>query len=551
MADLGYYPWWKVGLEAHISKAVIVEGGLTPPPSKIYPGTKCYMVTVTVDGSYHHGFGPTPIIAKNAALQFACEGLHLARNLAQLELQEDLGSQDVTAPELNGTGHELDNTAPELDNTAPEVDITASDTGGIAPVMNNAAQQEVNEEQGNVRNPYPSPTSSSPVSYPQFYQVPLSPLPCSLYQSPQVPQPPSVLPEPSFCTLDSLPLPPQWSFSSPCPTSDVAYTPMPLVLPSSVPHFPLPHGIALQPALSLLASDPPQRVAPLFSHGAPLCPPPMFDEVPPSPAPSRLCSPVSQSKDLLQNTNDQNHGASSEINLCSISPFDYSAVPDPLQFTVRLPKTVQLKTSSKPQWKDYGNKQQTRQTRGRVWNGVNELGEILGGGDNSRDPWSGSLQTCAMVELEKFDLGISYEEEGVIPVPLHSNNDQVNLDMLACSFADFNRKKVKLDTLNHSTDPIALPTHFILQHLDMSDQHYPNAKADGLAKDHDSVPTSVFDGGGKKSTLNSVPTNSLEGRKTCSTEVITPKKSQLNHIFWADVRPNVCVCLPSEGLIPK
>lgn len=58
-----------------VSKAVLVDGGLSPPPSKIYPGTKCYMVTVTVDGKRRIGFGPSPSIAQHSAILEACRYL--------------------------------------------------------------------------------------------------------------------------------------------------------------------------------------------------------------------------------------------------------------------------------------------------------------------------------------------------------------------------------------------------------------------------------------------------------------------------------------------
>lgn len=60
----------------HISKPQLVDGGLTPPPSKGYPGTKCFMVTVTVDKNEYHGFGPSPSIAKTSALQKAFSSLN-------------------------------------------------------------------------------------------------------------------------------------------------------------------------------------------------------------------------------------------------------------------------------------------------------------------------------------------------------------------------------------------------------------------------------------------------------------------------------------------
>ena len=45
----------------------LVSGGICPPPSRVYPGTVCYMITVKVDRTEYHGFGPTPIIARHYA----------------------------------------------------------------------------------------------------------------------------------------------------------------------------------------------------------------------------------------------------------------------------------------------------------------------------------------------------------------------------------------------------------------------------------------------------------------------------------------------------
>ena len=56
-----------------ISKAVLVDGGLTPPPSRLYPGTKCYMVCVAYGGREYLGFGPTPFIARKAAIREASQ----------------------------------------------------------------------------------------------------------------------------------------------------------------------------------------------------------------------------------------------------------------------------------------------------------------------------------------------------------------------------------------------------------------------------------------------------------------------------------------------
>ena len=657
MADLSSYILWYLGLEAHISKASIVDGGLTPPPSRFFPGTKCYMVTVTVDGCDHLGFGPTPIIAKNAALQVACD------SLAKLELDKGFDAQEINdtglklnnnAPELIGTAPSVDNTVPEADNAMPESDNAAPEEDNSLSEVNDTAQHGVNcEKQGMGRSvecsqamesvmisghqqsccnslsvtttqhgTYLQPWSyPSPMSHPPFCQISHSQFSCVLVQSLQVPQPPAVLQQALFHILN----PPLSSYEG-CTSHSVTYSPPPQVplppqphvplpprplvrypilhsLPLHVPHLPapdLPHlldlpvlelpqpssyilysstfpsprllsdglhttrplvshsvpyppslssAIPLQPTLpsrpllpTMLASDPPLGVAHVFSHAkvAALCPPsPKLDLVHPSPVPLRFYPPGAQSKDPLQNTDNQSIIVGNEINLCSISPFNYSTTPDSSQFTVRLPKAFSLKTSSKPQWKDYSNKQQSRLTRGRVWNGVNELGEILGDGNNRSDPFNRSLKVCAMMDhvgQENLDLGftdVAREEKERQPVP---SPDQVKLDMIDSSFADFYRKEVKLDTWNKSnTDPIALPTHFVLQH-DLSDPHDSIAKADGLTKGHNFIPTCIFD-----------------WEKYCQTQVVKLNKPKLKNKFKANIYPksSVCVCLPSEGPIPK
>lgn len=64
-----------------VSRAVLVDGGLSPPPSKIYPGTRCYMVTVAVDNKEHCGFGPSPSIAQRAAILEAYRFLRSSKDL--------------------------------------------------------------------------------------------------------------------------------------------------------------------------------------------------------------------------------------------------------------------------------------------------------------------------------------------------------------------------------------------------------------------------------------------------------------------------------------
>ena len=51
----------------YYSPPQLVNGGLAPPPSRFYPGTKCYMIILTINRVEYYGFGPTPNIAKHFA----------------------------------------------------------------------------------------------------------------------------------------------------------------------------------------------------------------------------------------------------------------------------------------------------------------------------------------------------------------------------------------------------------------------------------------------------------------------------------------------------
>jgi len=55
------------GYTIEYSVPELVTGGLCPPPSRLFPGTLCYMITVTVNGNSYYGFGPTPRTANHFA----------------------------------------------------------------------------------------------------------------------------------------------------------------------------------------------------------------------------------------------------------------------------------------------------------------------------------------------------------------------------------------------------------------------------------------------------------------------------------------------------
>lgn len=54
-------------LRVGYSQPEVVNGSINPPPSRFYPGKRCYMVTVCVNERAFHGFGPSPWIAKSSA----------------------------------------------------------------------------------------------------------------------------------------------------------------------------------------------------------------------------------------------------------------------------------------------------------------------------------------------------------------------------------------------------------------------------------------------------------------------------------------------------
>ena len=63
------------GLKLEYCSPNVVNGSLTPPPSRIYPNTTCYMVTLRIGKKEFHGFGPTNFIARTAAEYVAHKAL--------------------------------------------------------------------------------------------------------------------------------------------------------------------------------------------------------------------------------------------------------------------------------------------------------------------------------------------------------------------------------------------------------------------------------------------------------------------------------------------
>ena len=64
------------GYSVEYSKPQLVNGSLSPPPSRCYPGTVCYMVIVTVNNLDFFGFGPSPSLARRFAEFEAYNSLH-------------------------------------------------------------------------------------------------------------------------------------------------------------------------------------------------------------------------------------------------------------------------------------------------------------------------------------------------------------------------------------------------------------------------------------------------------------------------------------------
>lgn len=57
----------RMGVDVNYSQPEIVSGSVCPPPSHIYPGTVCYMVSISIDGQIFRGFGPKPMVARQYA----------------------------------------------------------------------------------------------------------------------------------------------------------------------------------------------------------------------------------------------------------------------------------------------------------------------------------------------------------------------------------------------------------------------------------------------------------------------------------------------------
>ena len=347
------------------------------------------------------------------------------------------------------------------------------------------------------------------------------------------------------------------------------------LLPScllSPPHHMSPTTVSMQPRV--IPCLPPDHECPFHYQKSP----PRIASLPLAPA--RSSPHVKGSKDLLQNIDDQNspsHSVSNEVNLRAVSPFTYSSGPDPLQFTVRLPKIVQPEMPSKKfQCKNNSSKNLAKPTR-RHWSSVDRLGEVVG--DNSRDHFTWSLQTGAMVESVELGEVDVEEEEEVEPFLYHFNNDQIRFNSY---FADFNREKFKLDKSIHCTsDPIVLPTHFLLQHNN-SNLPQPSTTARGLTNGHSSSPTQILNGktnhcpsdspllpthpllqlhlsselhdcnagSDDLSSHGSSPAALLEGKKElCSTKVGKLNKSRWHPLCLAGTHPVICVAFPTEGSI--
>lgn len=57
----------KKGYTITYSRPQLVNGGLSPPPAKHYPGVVCYMAVITLNNTDFYGFGPSPSLATHYA----------------------------------------------------------------------------------------------------------------------------------------------------------------------------------------------------------------------------------------------------------------------------------------------------------------------------------------------------------------------------------------------------------------------------------------------------------------------------------------------------
>ena len=78
----------QLGYQVHISPPQVVSGSINPPPSRKYPGLRCYMVLVRAGHREFRGFGPTPAAARKFAESQAFLGL-----LSEQEERRRLGRE--------------------------------------------------------------------------------------------------------------------------------------------------------------------------------------------------------------------------------------------------------------------------------------------------------------------------------------------------------------------------------------------------------------------------------------------------------------------------
>lgn len=94
----------KRGVVLEYSAPELVNGGLCPPPSTTYPGTICYMITLTVDGRAFYGFGPKPAIARHYAEVEAYLNLHPG----QLQSRRESLREAFSTSESDEEGEDVD-----------------------------------------------------------------------------------------------------------------------------------------------------------------------------------------------------------------------------------------------------------------------------------------------------------------------------------------------------------------------------------------------------------------------------------------------------------
>ena len=196
----------------------------------------------------------------------------------------------------------------------------------------------------------------------------------------------------------------------------------------------------------------------------------------------------------------------------AVDPFDYLPVPDPLQFTVRMPKLAREDPlPHKPEWKKYSKGFQV---------GQKEASFSAGGLVYSSD---GVVQRSAARNLFKCDTADSQGFESYSEIEEGSDSD---MDL----------------SLVHQIEALGISNSV------HSNQAGPGRRGgNGSCIGADSLPLHFLFAEGKAGEVDTTSTSGYSQRKSSNEQ-----KLRMNsfHPLFAETYPKLCIGLPSEGPLP-